>query len=391
MVVRDYLALGLRLGRHIEGFVDCWFGDPELFRQVAAEPLTPPATLVGAAEELQARLPDSGLAPARQRFLAAQLTALECSARRLAGEEIPFKTEVASYFEVDIAIGSLDRYAAVHAEIDALLPGGGPLRDRVEAFYERNVVPPSLLLRAVRSVSDQLRARVRELYQLPASETVEYEVVSDKPWNAFNRYLGSYRSGVALNARAGRTIAALPLMVTHEAYPGHHTDHCVKEAQLVLGRGEEEHAIALVNTPQCLVAEGMAELGDSVVLAAGWGPWTASLLAEVGVRIDGELVERMLPLVRHLLPVRQDAAILLHDRGATADEAVEYVQRWLLLPQDRAEQMVRFLTDPLWRAYSTTYIEGSRLVGEWLAAGPDVRSRYQSLLTEQYLPSDLVV
>jgi len=391
VVVRDYLALGLRLGRHIEGFVDCWFGDPELFRQVAAEPLTPPATLVGAAEELQARLPDSGLAAARQRFLAAQLTALECSARRLAGEEIPFKTEVASYFEVEIAIGSLDRYAAVHAEIDALLPGGGPLRDRVEAFYERNVVPPSLLLRAVRSVSDQLRARVRELHQLPASETVEYEVVTDKPWNAFNRYLGSYRSGVALNARAGRTIAALPLMVTHEAYPGHHTDHCVKEARLVLGRGEEEHAIALVNTPQCLVAEGMAELGDSVVLAAGWGPWTASLLAEVGVRIDGELVERMLPLVRHLLPVRQDAAILLHDRGATADEAVEYVQRWLLLPQDRAEQMVRFLTDPLWRAYSTTYIEGSRLVGEWLAAGPDVRSRYRSLLAEQYLPSDLVV
>ena len=117
------------------------------------------------------------------------------------------------------------------------------------------------------------------------------------------------------------------------------------------------------------------------------------MLAEIGVHIEGELVEQMLDLVRQLLPVRQDAAILAHDRGAGAEQVAEYLRRWLLLPLDRAEHMTRFLTDPLWRAYSVTYVEGHRLVAAWLdarPAGQSVADRYRILLEEQLVPSDLM-
>ena len=391
-VVREYLLLGLRLGRLVDGFVDCWFGDPALPAQVAAEPKPDPAELARTADRIREQVADSELAASRQDFLEAQLTALARSARRLAGEPCDFRTEVRDYFQIDISLGDPDRYAEVHDAIAELLPGAGKLADRLAAHYDRNATPPERLDRAVRAVSTALRDRTRRMFGLPDGERIEYAVVRDEPWNAFNRYLGGFRSEVAINAEAGRAIAALPTMVTHEAYPGHHTDHCVKEAELVRGRGHGEQVIALVNTPQCLLAEGTAELALDAVLGPGWGRWTADLLAGQDVRADGELTEPLLMLLRQLLPARQDAAILLHDRGADAEEVVDYLRRWLLLPDDRARHLVRFMTDPLWRAYSVTYIEGARLVGGWLAARPagqSVADRYRTLLREQLLPAAL--
>lgn len=391
-VVREYLLLGLRLGKLIDGFVDCWFGDPRLSARVDAEPPADPDELVRQAARLRAELADSGLPGPRQRYLSAQLTALGCVGKRLSGRDIPFLDEIRQYFDVDIALGDPESYATVHDAIAELLPGTGGMHERLDAYYERNRIPPDRLQRAVQAVSDELRVLARPLFGLPDGERVDYEVVHGKPWNAFNRYLGSFRSKVVLNDEAGRAIGALPTLVTHESYPGHHTDHCLKEAGLVREHGHTEQLISLVNTPQCLISEGAAELALAAVLGPGWGDWTAKILAAEGIHTDGELVEQVLTLVRRLLPARQDAAIMLHDRGADVDEVTDYLQRWLLLPRDRAQHMVSFLTDPLWRAYTVTYIEGARLVGAWLTAGPanqPVAERYQGLLRNPLLPSDL--
>lgn len=391
-LVRDYLLLGLRLGRLVDGLVDCCYGVPELRARVAAEPPADPRELSRQARRTLAALPDSDLDPARRDFLAAQLTALRTVADRVAGVPMSLRDETRAYFGVDVARTPPDRYAAVHDEIDALLPGPGPLVDRVEEFYRRNTVPPQRLGRCVQAVSDALRERARARFGLPESERVDYTVVEDAPWNAFNRYLGGFRSAVALNASSGRSVAALPVIVTHESYAGHHTEHCLKEAGLVAGRGQDEHRIALVNTPRCLVSEGMAEAAVDAVLGPGWGEWTARILADEGLRVEGERVERMRGLLLRLLPARVDAALLLHDEGATEREAVAYLRRWMLLPPERAEQMVRFLVDPLWRAYSVTYSEGGRLVDAWLAArDPEtsVAERFATLLREPLLPAQL--
>jgi hypothetical protein len=389
-VVREYLLLGLRLGKLVDGFVDCWFGDPALWQQVADEPSPDPAALAREATRLLAALVDSGLAEDRRRYLAAQVRGLRCSAHRLSGLDIGFIAEVAAYFDVAIELGDTGAYAAAHAEIDALLPGTGDLGTRLAAFHERDRIPPARLQGAVEALSAELRTLARARFHLPDGDAVTYEVVGDRPWNAFNRYRGGFHSLVTLNADAGHGMSALPHLATHEVYPGHHTEHCVKEAGLVRDRGHAEHAISLVNTPQCLVTEGMAEAALDAALGDGWGPWTAGVLAGQEISMDGELVERLLPHTMKLLAARQDAAILLHDRGADPEDVVGYLRRWMLVGEDRARHMVRFLTDPLWRAYTVTYIEGSRLVRAWLGTDPAVRTaRYRRLLTEPLLPSVL--
>ena len=55
-VVEDYLRLGLRLGRHVEGFVDAYYGPPYLAREAAGEAIVAPARLAEDAGRLLAEL-----------------------------------------------------------------------------------------------------------------------------------------------------------------------------------------------------------------------------------------------------------------------------------------------------------------------------------------------
>jgi hypothetical protein len=147
----------------------------------------------------------------------------------MAGEPVPFLEEVRSYFQVDLTLGDPAAYAAAHAELDGLLPGSGSLSDRYAAHRRREECPPERLAEAVHVLSSALRDRVRAEYGLPEVETVRYEVVTDKPWSGFNYYEGDYRSRVAINADLPHRLGQLPHLVAHEAYPGHHTEHCRKE------------------------------------------------------------------------------------------------------------------------------------------------------------------
>jgi hypothetical protein len=385
----EYVRLGLRFDRLESGFVDAYTGDPRLRAQVQEEPAPTPQLLRDQARALLRELDSAGLAEDRADFLRGQLTGLECTARKMSGEPVAFADEVRSYFQVDAVLGDPAVYAAAHAELDVLLPGGGSLAERYAAHRRREECPPDRLEAAVHALSSALRDRVRGRYGLPEVETVRYEVVTDKPWSGFNYYEGDYRSRVAINADLPHRLSALPHLVAHESYPGHHTEHCRKERGLVERADRVEHTVFLVNTPECLMAEGLADLGVQASIGDGWGAWSAEILGDLGLRFDGDLAERLAVAAAPLNRVRQDAAVLLHDRGAGTDEVVAYLERWSLVSTERAAQQIRFLTHPLWRAYTSTYVEGFDLLSRWLADRPDdqpVADRFVRLLDEPLTP-----
>ena len=390
-VVRDYLLLGLRFDRVESGYVDSFTGDPELRRTVDNEPPPDPAELARQAERLLAELP-AGLEPARADFIAAHLRALACAARKFAGEDVGFVDEVAAYFDVRIAKGDEDRYREAHAKLDEALGGGGPLADRMIAYRAGEELPPEKLEEAIHAFSSALRDRVRAEFGLPDSEVISYEVVTDKPWSGFNYYLGDYKSTVAVNADLKQQMSNLPRLVAHESYPGHHTEHCRKEERLVHGKGHGEQTIFLVNTPQCLMAEGLADLALYAAIGPNWGGWAAEIYADLGLSFDGDRAEAVSEAAAALADVRQDAALMLHDEHRDADEVVDFLKRWLLVNDERARQMLRFLSSPLWRAYTSTYVEGYRLLRAWLDARPagvSLTERFATLLDEPLIPSSL--
>jgi len=83
---------------------------------------------------------------------------------------------------------------------------------------------------------------------------------------------------------------------------------------------------------------------------------------------------------------------MLHDEHRDPDQVAAYLSRWLLVDDARARQMLRFLASPLWRAYTSTYVEGYRLLREWLDAAPQAASRtarFARLLDEPLSPCAL--
>jgi len=386
-VVAGYLELGLALGRHVEGLVDAYYGPPELSARIAAEPPRPPAELEARARRLLADLEtDDTVVAHRRRYLSGQVRGLRTTAAKLMGSPIGYLDEVESCYGVRPAKVAEEDFAAAHRRLDEVLPGRGPLPERYIAWRESQVVAPETLPAAVASLAEDLRDRTKRLFGLPDGERVDFEQVTNQPWSGFNYYLGGLHSRVVINVDLPVLSTSLGHLVAHEAYPGHHTEHSRKEVGLVRRRQQLEETIFLVGTPQCLLAEGLADLGLEVVAGPRPETMVASHLRPLGIPYDADLVAEVATAGETLNAVRANAAVLLHDEGLDEQQVVDYLARWGLMSRPRAEKAVSFLADPTWRAYIFCYVEGVALCRRFVGADP---ARFERLISEQLLPEDL--
>jgi hypothetical protein len=311
---------------------------------------------------------------------------LHTTAEKLAGVDITFPDEVERCYGVRPRKVDESVFEAAHRALDEVLPGSGPLAERFITWREAQAVPVEKLRPAIDSLAEDLRERTDRLFGLPDGEHIDFELVTDEPWSGFNYYLGDLRSRVAINTDLPVLATSLAHLVAHEAYPGHHTEHSRKEVGLVRRQQRLEETIFVVGAPQCLLAEGLADLGLEVVAGERPEPMAAGHLQPLGIPYDPEVAAKVSVAGEALNEVRGNLALLLHDEGVDPDDAVAYAERWGLLPRARAEKAVQFQTDPTWRAYIFCYLEGLRLCRGFTAGEP---ANFERLLTEQLLPSDL--
>jgi hypothetical protein len=376
-----YLELGLRLGKHVDGLVDAYYGPAELKDQVDAEETIPAEQLAADADALRDEVPDG--------WLRDQVHGCATYAHVLAGDDISYSDEVEGCYGIRPTKVSTDVYAAVHEELDTLYPGAGSLRERRNAWRDLHVVSGELAVPVLEDLLPLLRSRTEAvLLGLPAGEALTVEPVHDEPWWAFNYYLGDLRSRVVLNIDVPTTGAELIHLVGHEVYPGHHTEHAVKEQLLIRDRGKIEEGIQLVPTPQAVLSEGIAETGAEIVLDdAAKEEALAILRRHDATLVDPELAERISKASEPLRTVDLDAALMVHEEGASAEEAEAYIERWNLSTPEQAKHKVSFVTDPTWRAYVITYSAGRDLCRSYVGGDP---ARFRKLLTEHVRIGDLL-
>ena len=378
-VVERYLRLGLELGRHVEGIVDAYYGPPELADVVDAAPPVDPRALVSAAELLLDELEDG--------WLRDQVVGLGTYAGVLAGEPVSYADEVEGCYGVRPAYTDEAVFTAAHERLAELLPGHGALGGRYARWQDSMRVPSERVERTVAAVIAEARAWTRGLVDLPDGEGVVVESVRDKPWMAFCHYLGGLRSDIAVNVDLPISALELLTLAIHETYPGHHTERCSKEHLLVRGRGLLEETLVVVPAPQSLVSEGIAELAPAVLLESDGGPALAAVVQDAGIEFD---LAHALAVQRALEPCRWaevNAALLLHDAGASQAEARAYLERWGLLNPELAAHLIRFLGEPASRTYVMNYSAGRELCRSYVAGE---HTRFRSLLTEQVRVRDLL-
>jgi hypothetical protein len=399
-IARDYVLLSLTIGEKEEGYIDAYYGPPELQAKAKAEaPGQSLEALAARTAELAKRVSAlqgeaEGMDARRVSFLAAQLTAAATRLRMLRGEKLPFEEEAQGLFGVRPKLKQLSEYDPVLARIETLVPGSGPLHERVEAFQNRFTIPAGKLKPVFDAAIAECKARTLKYIALPPNERFDMAFVTGKSWSGYNYYLGNAKSRIEINTDLPIRISRAVDLGCHEGYPGHHVLNVLLEQRLVKERGWIELSVYPLYSPQSLIAEGSANYGIDLAFPGDekLGYETRVLYPMAGLpAADAGRFAQLQEAMKGLAGARFTIARELLEGRIDEAQAVRLAQRYQLVSEDRAKQSIAFTRQ--YRSYVINYGLGQDMVRadvEAAGATPAARwKRMEQLLSEPTLPSDL--
>jgi len=225
---RSYVALALRINEHFPGYVDAYIGSEETRQAILAQGPRPIADLRDDADQLALRIAREPLPEPRKTWLAKQVEAMRTMLARLDGQIIPFREEAERCLDIRPERVPEAEFEAAIAEIDSLLPGPGPLEERVEAWKKETEVAEDKVPALLELARQEARRRAQALVALPDGEDVEICTVLNQPWSGYNWHLGHYRSRLDVNLDVPPRVPSLLPLLTHQGYPGHHHQRALK-------------------------------------------------------------------------------------------------------------------------------------------------------------------
>jgi len=377
-LVERYIELALRLGKHDEDLIDSYYGPEELSRRVDAEEPRDPAAL---AEDAQALAEDA----AGDDWLVGQVEALGANARKQAGERLDFAEEGRLVYGIDPRWQDEEPFRRAAELLDEALPGSGEVNERYARWLADTAIPAELVEQAVLDVAAELRRLTRETIGLPDGEEFELELVTGERWLGYARYLGGLRTKIQVNTDLPLPAADLVLLTSHEIYGGHHTHRVWQETELVRGAGQLERTLDVLWSPEAVISEGVAMTGPKLLTGDGQ-QLAAEALGRLGFDYDAELGSQVVEARQLLEAVSSNLAMLIHDRGASAEEARDYAAAWSLQPDERVAKQVDSQLRSTSPPYQHTYWQGRELVEARVGGDPE---RFRALLTARLLPSRL--
>jgi hypothetical protein len=397
-IALEYVRLALEVGEHEPGYIDAYFGPPGI-REAARANKRDLAMLARDTAALRASLAQvqaqaRGEERRRADFLASQLGAVATRLRMLQGERLPFLEEAEGLYGVRPQLKPLSAFDPVLARIDALVPGPGPLWQRVDSFQDRFIIPNDRLERVMLAATAECRARTTRFIQPPEGERFTLSLVTGKPWSGYNWFQGGAKSLIEINTDLPVRLSRAVDLGCHEGYPGHHLMHSLQEARLARGRNWIEFTVFPLFAPTALVAEGTANHGIDMAFPsrAERLAFERDMLAPMASLPTAD-IERYLDLLdalRALQGARFTIAADYLDGRITRTQAVELTQRYELMSPARAEQRIAFAEK--YRSYVINYGLGQDMARATVErAGPDPAARwarFERLIAEPTVPAD---
>ncbi len=195
----EYLRIAFGIERHFPGFIDAYVGPAELKAEGEMELQPALADLHRRVRALHEQLPDQGYSATRQEYLDKQIIAIDMVLRKLQGESVPYREEVAACFDIEIAMEPEATFEVAIAELEEIVPGRGPLFERMNAWRDQYIIDNATARSGFELLLDETRKRTLAIVELPAGEAIELSFVVDKPWSGYNWYLGNAKSLVEIN------------------------------------------------------------------------------------------------------------------------------------------------------------------------------------------------
>jgi hypothetical protein len=395
----DYVRVVLEIGTHEPSYVDAYFGPPEWRIEAQANPRAT-TELKTAAEALAARFATAATAATdplvmqRARYLETHAKSARYMLDMIEGMHAPFEDEAERIYALRPVVRPLESYDPVLARVAAMVPGGGPLAERVDAFRGRYVIPADKLRAVIEAAIAECRRRTAAHVILPEGESFALEFVTDKVWSGYNWYQGGNKSLIQINTDVPLYVDRAVMLGCHEGYPGHHLQGMHRERRYK-EQGWAEFSVMPLNAPIALLYEGAADYGVELAFPADE---RARFEQEVIYPLAGldpaaaPAYDALRRAMEELAGVRVTLAKMLLDGEITRGRAVELSQRYELLSPERAERSIRFIEDA--RAYVINYVTGEELVKNFVEmdGGDDVAARwaaFERVSAEPTVPVDL--
>ena len=374
-VAEGYVKLVLEVGKYDPLYVDAYYGPKEWKPKeenlppdsVAFKKLISEADSLLSELELLSEYKANELETLRYRYLYKQIFAVKTRIIILDGSVLPFRLESRALYDVMPLIASEDSMQMVLDELDKLLPGKGDITKRMIDFKRKFEIPQNKIPEVFDAAINECKNRTLKYINLPAGEKFKVEYVTQKPWGAYNWYKGNYFSVIQVATDFPIQIDGAVGLAAHEGYPGHHVYNSLLEEKLVMGEGWIEYTVYPLYSPQSLIAEGTAVLGEDLLFP---GDEKIEFEKEVLFPIAG-LSTKEADLYYQILALQnkmEGAGVLaaknyLNGDWAT-DETVTWLQKYQFRTKERADKFLSFIET--FRSYVVTYNTGKIIIDEYL-------------------------
>ena len=401
VIAERYVKLVLAVGQHDADYVDAYYGPPEWKKEAEARKLTLDAIAAEAAalssDLARSQAPSDEMARLRLQYLQRQIASLSARVRMLKGERLSFDDESKALYDAMAPTHPESHFRAILDKLEQRFPGSGPLVQRYDAFRAAFVIPRPKLDAVFQRAIEACREKTRAHVTLPEGERFTVEYVTNKSWSGYNWYQGGFRSLIQVNTDLPIYIDRAIDLACHEGYPGHHVYNVLLEKHLVMDRGWKEFTVYPLFSPQSLIAEGTANFGIEVAFPgkdrvefertvlfplAGLDPSRAAEYYAVQGLID------------ELAYAGNEAARRYINKEIDAAQATAWLERYALMPHERAAQRVRFFDQ--YRSYVINYNLGKDMVRRYIesrggtADQPAKRwEEFERLISSPRLPSGL--
>jgi hypothetical protein len=385
VIGEDYIRLGFQIDQVLKEakgndliIVDNYFGPPELQSQNDSIDVD---ELRKALKILVARVRKQVTEEPRRTFLRKQIAAMDLLVRFALDDKISFRKRVETGLDVNVVTVSSERIEELTEVASRSLSQKvlkGDLTSMATRWRKRAMTTGSEIISLAEELASTARhATQRLLFVLPESESVEFRAVPDAPWSAYNYYQGEYHSLIEINIKLPHSKYDVWGWITHETYPGHHTQLLQQELGYQQGTHNLEASMAIINTPECTIAEGLAETG--IDLLAADRPLTTP-----------EIIAYQLKQLRRAVAI--NALVMLHEKQRSESEVIAYIQEMGAFEHEYAKARLPFMTDPMWAPYGFTYFMGAWLVKGFFKATQEadqVEEFIKALYHELHTPTTL--
>lgn len=403
-VAEQYVKLVLAVGQHDADYVDAFYGPAEWRKEAEAakKPLADIDTAAAATESALAAITfkpdprDAEMWNLRKHYLTRQLASLRSRVAMLQGRKMTFDEESQALYDAVAPVKAEAEFAAIVKQLEAKLPGDGPLIERYDRFKQDFIIPKNRLDRVFQEAIRGCRSRMPSV-ALPLQERFTVEYVTNKSWSGYNWYQGDFKSLIQVNTDLPVYIDRAVDLACHEGYPGHHVYNVLLEKNLVKDRGWIEYTVYPLFSPQSLIAEGTANYGIEMAFSL---PDRLAFEREILFPIAGLNVNRVaeyytvLDLVDRLSYAGNEAARNYLDGKIDREAAIAWLEKYAMYTKPRAEQRLKFIEQ--YRSYVINYNLGKDLVRAYVERrmGRDKTPtrrwiEFMGLLSSPRLPSGL--